>query len=186
MSLSYRLTIKDIAAYQHAVKQRLEATSGVSKLRRLVTFVAAGILAGCVLVVIDRNLAQISGRAPEPLAIVSGIMLGFAVTMAGQWYVYLSHRRNLFRPDGPALAPQTIDDRDDMLTIESAFLKSAYQWSAFTGVSQHGDIVIVWLEPASGIVIPRSAFAHPDLQQSFIDRVQRRIKETAVRSGDVE
>jgi len=42
-------------------------------------------------------------------------------------------------------------------------------WPAIDGVSVSKNLVVLWMEPAAGVFVPRSAFATPDDERSFVD-----------------
>lgn len=68
------------------------------------------------------------------------------------------------------------------LTIDDVGVVSAglhdrveYDWAAFDGVDVYSKTIVIWNEPAAGVIIPRQAFDSPQQEQEFVDFVKTKI-----------
>jgi hypothetical protein len=104
-----------------------------------------------------------------------GFYLGMAMVIFAIWFNYFAARSNMVRPNGPTLIPHTMTLDDAGISGASALAKADYVWSMFTDVSEREDVILLWYEPAAGIVIPKEAFASLQAQAEFIDAARARI-----------
>ena len=93
-------------------------------------------------------------------------------------WTYLFHR--LFTPKyvkdvGVILGDRKLAVTEQGVEASGLYDKVAYAWEAIEGITSHKAIVIIWTEPASGIFIPRTAFAPPDDELTFKQLVEQRI-----------
>jgi len=49
-------------------------------------------------------------------------------------------------------------------------------WPAIDGVTVSKNLVVLWMEPAAGVFVPRAAFATTDDERSFVDFAQARSR----------
>lgn len=176
MKLEFQPARSDIIAYQYAVRQRTREHLGSSKVLRLLWLVAAGAVLGVFLIAVDRLMAALTGWETNPLSLYAGLICGAGTIMAINWNTYFKLRKWSARSNGPTLAPHVVETSDSGIAVRSPFLSATYQWSMFTSVTETKDVVVLWSEPLSGMIVPRSAFSSETDLQTFLTEVRRHIK----------
>ena len=67
---------------------------------------------------------------------------------------------------------------DDVLIIERAKFRSTLRWPAILKVQENRRTLLLMLTNSSAIVVPKSAFATKDSEQSFRDFVEQKMGAT--------
>lgn len=124
------------------------------------------------------------GVRPMSFGIVDtiGILIGFSIL--GQTIKYTwDWLRNLFGKakmdwigrEGVHWGPARMTATDDVLIIERAKYRSTLRWPAIPKVQENRRALLLMLTNSSAIVVPKSAFATKDSEQSFRDFVEQRV-----------
>jgi YcxB-like protein len=179
--INYTLTPAQLAAYRKLVLSRVrKAAAGRSwqhnSLARLLMGVVLGVVAILLLVLI---LMLFTGQEPDPAALIGGIVAGMAIVFAAIVHQVRGAQAVSFRPDGPTLALHKGSADDNGLRLSSPYIGSTFRWSAFSDVTEAGDLVVLWTEPSQGIVIPRAGFADEATAKAFCDFARWRISAAA-------
>jgi hypothetical protein len=64
---------------------------------------------------------------------------------------------------------------DDGIEAAHAAASTRYAWHGIRGLTESADLVVIWVDRALGIVVPRRAFASDEERQRFVDAVQANI-----------
>lgn len=110
----------------------------------------------------------------------SSLMLGAACGAA----VWLLYQRAAFvlissywlRRDGVLLGRSRVTVGEAGLVSEGRYGRSQYDWAIFEDVRSYAKIIVVWTDPGSGILVPRDAFATPELERAFLQQIKARIE----------
>jgi hypothetical protein len=175
MKVNYQLAPKHLAAYQYAVRDRMRAITGAGTVRERLSYAALALLIGLLLIGGDVALEHFTGAPTSPWALVFGLVLGAAMIIATYWIHYFGQRGRIVQPDGPTLKPHTMDAGDTRLIVQAEGIDVSYAWHNFEAVTEHAEIMVIWIEPALGLVVPRDAFVSPDVERAFLSRVRERI-----------
>lgn len=175
---AYMLEPRHLGAYQFAVRDRLNGMrpAGLAEAEwvRFLAFAGLG-LGGFFLA--DSVMRGTSGRSLSMPDFLLGLGLGCVAIMCGLWIVYFDRRRRMVRPDGPTLGEHRLRTEPSALVLAGPQYESRYSWSIFEEVSQHKDILALWLEPGLGVVVPRAAFGAGNSESAFLDEIRARISE---------
>jgi hypothetical protein len=176
MDVHYELTLADLAAYQGAVKRRVVV--GARATRRITSWLQALLLlslyvALAALAVVF--LPQITGKAFAEPEFFAGLGLGMSAVLAISWLDYRRNRRHTVRTGGPTLSPHTLNLEPGGLRFSGNNFENTYLWSIFESVEDAGAIIVLWIEPALGLTVPRRAFANEDEARHFLDRAREEI-----------
>ena len=172
--LTYTLDASHIAAYQKFASERA-SNKGQSTAS---SFDSAGqLIAACVAVAIplaafDLLLPFATGRSFATVEFFLGLIIGVILVTGGLWLRYRKMRRQFVRPGGPTLSEHCLKLGGDGLRTSSAFFENICRWRAIEEATVHETVVILWLEPGMGVVVPRSAFASAAAEADFLDRVR--------------
>jgi hypothetical protein len=144
--------------------------------------------APCTIVIVQ-NLTRligniIEGRLPEGFGIES--MIGYAIALyflgyearlmwnwAGRRFGFGGLR--LIGRKGVHWGAHRLTATEDELILEREKCRSVYRWPAILGIRESRRALFLMLTDLSAIVVPKTAFATPNLQQSFRDFVDQRI-----------
>jgi hypothetical protein len=160
MQIDYQLTPKHVAAYQYAVRDRMRAMTGTGGMRERLSYAALALLTCLLLIGGDVALEHLTGARTSPWALVFGLIVGAAITIGTYWIQYFGQRSRIVQPGGPTLKPHTMDAGDARLSVQAESIESSYAWCHFEAVTEHADILVLWIEPALGLFVPRDAFAN--------------------------
>lgn len=173
MEISYQLSPDDLASYQYAVRNRL--ARGISERGDFAYGMWAMLLAALTLAVIAAATWYIPHFTARPFAVpemIAGFILGMAVLMATTWLSYFRQRHLAVTADGPTLSPHAASLEPDGLRVSGQNFEHTYLWSIFSEVSELKTIIVLWIEPGQGLVIPRSAFADPETASAVINEIK--------------
>lgn len=177
--LSYTLDASHIAAYQRLASERA-SNSGHDKTRAFDSageLLAAGVAVAVPLAALDLLLPFATGRPFAYLEFLLGLLLGVGLVTGGLWLRYRKVRRQAVRPGGPTLSEHRLKLAGDGLRTSSPFFENTCRWHAIEEATVHKTVVVLWLEPGMGVVVPRSAFADATAEADFVDRVRALVVE---------
>lgn len=167
--VSFRLSQEGLTSYQFAVRDRLQGQTrhgffNQPAVRWLLLTVLAFALTLGVSVAIDHFL----DRAMELPELIFGVLLGLGVMFATTWLHYFDQRQGLARADGPILSPQTMRLSVDGIGVQSKACDVRYRWAAVDAITQARGLIVFWIEPGAGLVLPADAFATEAARADFI------------------
>ena len=110
-------------------------------------------------------------KIDETLAIA---MLGAFVIFYGLGVVVSQRHVRTLEPanpkrDGVLLGQRSASITDDAVEIESEAVRHRYTWRAFERVDRGPRMVVLWLEPGYGLIIPRTAFQSDGELAGFVE-----------------
>lgn len=109
-----------------------------------------------------------------------GVMTGTLAYFATTFAAHTFGKRKALKPDGVFLGPRNLVADDVKVEISGKHDKTTYAWQALDSVSVDKVIVVLWTDPAAGIVIPRTAFASASDEQAFVKFARARILATRI------
>jgi hypothetical protein len=174
--VGYRLSAQDIADYHFAVRDRLSR-----KVRDLgVAFHMAwasvlGAAAAVAFVASAELLPRLTQRHFANEEFLLGLGFGMVFFVAASWLNYFIRRRVLLKPDGPTYAPHSVKIEANGLHLITPFNDTLHRWELFDGVTRYKGVIVLWIEPGMGIVVPRRSFADDAAATAFVDDVSRHI-----------
>ena len=100
--------------------------------------------------------------------------------LAQSGYLY----RWLPREDGSGLRPHTIAVSETGMFIKSELTSTQVHWAAIKQVDDHAGLILVFLDRASAMTIPRRAFQDQAAADHFVEAVRARIDRPSPPSTD--
>jgi hypothetical protein len=140
-------------------------------------FIVAAMATAAVLALADLVMPLITDRPFAYLEFLAGLLLGIGMMIGAMWWHYRKMRRRAVRPDGPTLSEHRMSVTPEGLRTTSPLYENVYRWSALDEVTVHDDVIVLWVEPAAGALVPRSAFADRSAERQFVEGVRARIAE---------
>ncbi len=179
MDVTFRLSQDDLSNYRYAVRDHLAKIPdtrfwGKPWVRGLAVFIAAFVC----LQVFDWLIVQFKGRPASFVELAIGFMAGAALVLVLFWVHYWDQTRKLVRPDGPTLSEHTVTVNTSGLSVAAPHMTAHYTWSAVQEVTKQRGLIVLWLEPSVGLVIPERAFASLEACQAFVDAIEARRTES--------
>ena len=104
-----------------------------------------------------------------------GFLAGGGMLLAALWHRSFEIRRLLSQDSNPALLPYHAVIDSEQLRFTSPRADTVVRWPFVSQITQHPGMVILWIEPHHGIIIPISAFANDDAVQAFLTFARDRI-----------
>ena len=135
----------------------------------------SGLMTATAIVLASILFPQPSGKALQIMMLIMGIFTGLLIWQAEVWYTQFVLKHRLYREGGPNLAPQSLTVDQDQLKFASADVETILCWPAVTELTEHKNILVLWIEPSTGFVLPRSAFAGETTAQAFCAFARDRI-----------
>jgi len=166
MEVTYSLQPRDIANYQRAAWRRLQKRRTWKD--ELLSFLIVIAIAGSVWTATAWGLPRLTAEPVAVPELVLGVVLGALAMLA----VLRERARSMLRRDGPTLSERRLALSDAGVEIRSATFESLYRWSVIEEVGEYGSLVVLWVEPGTGVVVPRGAFADPAAERTFLDAVR--------------
>lgn len=142
-----------------------------------VRFLMCAIGVAATLAVADLVLPAVTGRPLAYLELLLGFVAGIVVMLAAMWWRYARTWARAFRDDGPTMAEHRMSLTPDGVRSTSSQTDTLYRWPAIDEVAVHDDVIVLWIEPGAGALIPRSAFADGASESQFLEQIRARIAE---------
>ncbi len=177
--LTYTLDASHIAAYQKLASERA-SNSGLAEPRGIDAtgiWFAAAFAVAVLLVAASLVLPLLTGRPFSYLEFFLGLLIGFGLVAGALWVQYTKVRRQAVRPDGPTLSEHRLRLGGDGLRTSSPYFENTCRWHAIEDATVYETVVVLWLEPGMGVVVPRSAFADQGQESEFVARVRALVAE---------
>jgi hypothetical protein len=116
------------------------------------------------------------GQQLHTPSLVVGLAYGIAfISIQGILSFVVQRKRSPFKAGGPTFALHTAIADGEMLNIKGPNFEQRYRWPVFEELTEHGHVIIAWLEPGAGVVFPRNAFAAPVDETAFVEAVRAKI-----------
>lgn len=172
IEIKFRLEPAHLSAYRRLSSARIEAigtqADGNWGAWMVGTFSAAALIAAASL-----TFPAVTGHPFAVAEFTVGLVSGAAIFTAIAWWRYMRLSRRATRADGPTRAEHRLNLGDDGLRSSTCFAEVLYRWSAFEGVTSTDEVIVLWIEPGGGVLVPRSAFAAPGAESAFLEAVRR-------------
>lgn len=177
MELRYQLTPENVSAYQYAVRSRVAATLTRTGgwWKHVVLGLAFGLALVAAVVAIAIAIQHVTHRRFAEPEMAAGFFLGVAFMFTSIWLNYFRQRGVLMKPNGPGLSPHTLTVVPQGLRIAGSSFEHAFQWPIFEELTELKTILVLWIEPGQGLVIPRTAFADDAAVKAFVQEITGHI-----------
>ncbi|MBI1650485.1 YcxB family protein [Hyphomicrobium sulfonivorans] len=135
---------------------------------------AVGIFVTAVFFSLPFLLSERFGYDFESLLL--GLIFGLGVWWLYQTLACFFIASHWLKRDGVLLGPSRVTVGDVGVISEGRHTRSEYDWTMMEDVQSYAKIIVIWTDPGSGILIPRNAFAAPELERAFIEQIKFRIE----------
>ena len=152
--LDYTLTRAHLARFQKLIPQRMKAANGRDWRSALALWLILVLISALTILAVTK----IEGQAPDDISVFAGLIIGVGVMWAIWMYRALTMRKFWLRDGGPTLSVHHTIADDTGLRFSTPAFESLCRWPAVLDLTEHEDIIVVWIEVFHGFVIPRSAF----------------------------
>ena len=181
MEVTFRLIPDDLTNYRYAVRDRLARIPGQGLWSQHWARAGVIFLSSLVLfLVLDSVVPRITGARLSMVELVIGFVIGIAVLLGMFWLNHFDQAKKLVRPDGPTLSEHTVSAGASGLSVSATHMSAHYAWGAIEDVTQERGLVVLWLEPSLGLVIPQRAFANPQERETFVAAIAARRSEAGL------
>ena len=181
MDLTFKLIPEDLSNYRYAVRDRLTALPGNGIWSKHWVRAGLTISAGAGLfLILDRVVPGLTGHELSMTELGLGIVMGFAFFLAILWLNHFEQAKKLVRADGPTMSEHTVSVNTTGLNVTAPHMTAHYAWAAFQDVTAVRNLVVLWIEPAFGLVIPKRAFANDEARDAFIAAIEARRTESGL------
>ena len=182
IELTYRLDPQHLVIYRklawyHAMRSGEDAGAAWGRYF-LLSFIVAAVLAAA-----DVSFPAITGRPFTYPEFLSGFAVGYLVLFASMSWQYRRYTRAVTKVDGPTTSEHRIRVTEEGLGSKTAFAEGIYRWPAFTEVTVSAGVIVLWMEPGAGLLVPRSAFADPAAETAFLGAVAKFMAAAGGRRG---
>jgi hypothetical protein len=179
MDVTFRLIQDDLSNYRYAVRDHLAKVAddrfwATPWVRWTALFVAAFVC----LQVFDWLIVQFTGQPASYVELATGFLAGAFLVLGLLWMNHWDQTRKLVRPDGPTLSEHTISVNTSGLSVTAPHMTAHYTWSVIKELTNERGLVVLWLEPSVGLVIPERAFPNTEARQKFIAAIEARRTES--------
>ena len=97
-----------------------------------------------------------------------GFLAGGGMLLAALWHRSFEIRHLLSQDSNPALLPYHAVIDSEQLRFTSPRADTVVRWPFVSQITLHPGMVILWVEPHHGFIIPSSAFANDAAVQAFL------------------
>lgn len=169
--LDYTLSRAHLASFQKIVPQRMRAANRTLWRGALALWLILILMSALTILAVT----QVKGHAPDDISVFPGFIIGMGAMLATWSYRVATMRKYWLRDGGPTLAVHKTTADEAGLHCATPNFDSICRWPAVLEVTEHKDIVVVWIEAFHGFVIPRAAFADDASVRAFLDFARERI-----------
>jgi hypothetical protein len=114
--------------------------------------------------------ALLEPAVPVPALLAFAVVCVALAAFARYHGILLLHRRSAFYPGRRQLG---VDD--DGLWIQGPHGESFTRWSGWSGIEEHGGMVLLWNDEVHAQAIPFSAFESEQQRRAFVAQVRARL-----------
>lgn len=185
LELVYTFNPSHLKTYQRLASDRAAGGRHKGSWNVEVARLLLGTLAtAAVLAAADLSMPLITGRPFAYPEFIIGLPAGIGMMIGAMWWRYAQMWQRAFRPDGPTMSEHRLALAPDGVRTTSPHYDNLYRWSALEEVTVHDEVIVLWVEPAAGALVPRCAFSDSVAETQFLERVRARIAEAKLpRSG---
>lgn len=171
------LTPELLARYHAISQQRLSraASKAMGWRGEALNFAVASLFALHVIWLAFYLLSTWTSHPADLASALIGFLAGGGMLLAALWHRSFEIRRLLSQDSNPALLPYHAVIDSEQLRFTSPRADTVVRWPFVSQITQHPGMVILWIEPHHGIIIPSSAFANDDAVQAFLTFARDRI-----------
>lgn len=181
MDVTFRLIQDDLANYRYVVRDHMaKIPDGGFWSKPWVRGMALFVAVFVSLQVFDKRIVQFTGHPASFVELAIGFLAGGALVLCLLWIHHWDQTRKLVHPDGPTLSEHTVSVNTSGLSVSAPHMTAHYTWPAIQEVSKERGLVVLWLEPSVGLVVPERAFPNPETCQEFIAAVEARRTESVL------
>ena len=177
--LRYQLTPQMLWAYQRAAQRRLStaASKAMGWRGEAINVAVACAFAGLIWFA-SYLLWLWSGRDVDIPSLALGFVAGCAMVFVAFWHRSLEVRRLMMAGGNAAFNPYHAVIDETQLRFSNARAETVLRWPSITEITLDKDVIVLWMEPGQGCVIPNSAFTNEVAAKAFIAFAQARIAAT--------
>ncbi len=170
IELSYRLEPRHLMDYQFAIRDRLLRSPGrVTPKAEWLRALLFGLACGVIYFGLVWLWPRIAGVDLSVAELVLGFLLGAAAAVGAMWWHYAEQRRLMVKPDGPSLGEHVLAISATGISVVGQHFENRYAWPIFEDASRYSGIVILWIEPGMGLIIPRTTFGGEAAEDAFLE-----------------
>lgn len=173
MEIAFRLTREDNQRFCQLVAARVTG-SACSWCTGPPVLSAASVAAMVALGLFHRAFGEAVGDSGLVAAILA-YLLGALSALLFVWSLQRRYLRHYLGDDSPVLAESRLRIAGDGLEATGAHATAKYLWPGIKGFTETADLVVVWIDRALGIVVPKRAFASDEACRSFVDAVRAHL-----------
>jgi len=175
MELTYRLTRDDYhqcgtLAARRVVRQAKVALGPVFLLLSVLVTLA-------VLIWVTAN-HHFDERAVFLVAWLAHVWGLFSLGL-GDWIARRQYRADRLADDSYSLGELHLTMDSDGIVASDAAKTTRYSWRAFSEVSEHRGLILLWCDRAQCVVVPARALADDSARRDFVTLARQRIAQTA-------
>lgn len=111
----------------------------------------------------------------QAAAFTIGVLAAAWATLAYTLFATNPIMKRYLRPGGVMLGHRTLTMSRDGLRIEASNFEARYTWAIFDTITVHKTIVVLWTDPAAGVLIPKDAFENPEARAAFVEQATSHI-----------
>ena len=179
MDIRFQLTRQDLANYQFAVRNRVAARPRrESPWKEILLALAFGLVLLAAVTGAFLTLPHFTHRRIAEPEMAVGFFMGVTFMLASLWLNYFRQRRNVVNEGGPTLSPHLLSVEPQGLRITGPNLEHSYLWPIFKDITEFKSLLVLWMEPAHGLIIPHSAFGDEVSLKAFIEEVRAHISQS--------
>jgi YcxB-like protein len=112
------------------------------------------------------------------VAAALGYVAGLLSMMILFWALHRQSLQHSLGDDSPMLAESHLRLDRDGIEATAAHGTTRYAWHGIKEITETGDLVVVWIDRALGIVVPKRAFAGDQACRSFVETVRAHLPQS--------
>lgn len=172
----YTFTPDHLKIYQRLTSDRASGQGHAGSWdKEFLRFMLAALATAAILAVADLGVPLITGRPFAYAEFLLGLVAGFAMMLGAMWWRYGQMRKRAVRPDGPTMSEHRMSLTPEGVRVASRLHDVHYRWLAIDDLTIHDEVIVLWVEPAAGALIPRSAFPDRAAEERFVASVRGHI-----------
>lgn len=172
MEFTYRLTRQDLIQYAQLAVARSREHAGWRG-STVVIGLAYGVASLTALYLAHLAFGPLNdgGWIVAAVAFITGVLSVLLCSLHFQRLI----QRNFWSDDSPSLSEVRLNFDSDGIQATGAAMTTKYTWQGIKELAEAGNLLVMWIDRAQGIIIPKEAFASQEACQSFIGMVRERI-----------
>lgn len=177
MEVVYQLEPAHFTAYQNEAARRLSMADTTRKAPAVhkARGPLAALLVIVVLTTIEVAITRLKGGPPNYPEQFFGFLVGAGALAAITWEQARRAASAVVRPDMQASRERRLAVTAEGLKASGPTFETLYRWPVFKEVAVHGPVIVAWIEPDFGVMVPAKAFASDSDRTAFVEAVRSRI-----------